>query len=131
MVSLLRNLSFGEHNDIVRVLNRGETVSHDEHRSDVSHLLQGILNQKLGLRVDVGRGLVEDHDLRLMDDRPGKGKKLPLAGGEIISSLPHFLIQPVFQPVDKMIRIDVTADLLDPLVGNTLLPKENVTPDCA
>ena len=34
-------------------------------------------------------------------------------------------------PVDKMIRIDVTADLLDPLVGNTLLPKENVTPDCA
>ena len=128
VISLFQDLSFGEHDDVVRVLDRGETMGHDEHGSDVSHFLQGILDQKLGLRVYIGRGLVKDHDLRLMDDGPGEGKKLPLTSGEVVSSLPHFLIQPVVQTVDKMICIDIAADLLEPLIGNTLLPKENIAP---
>ena len=57
MISLLQNFSFGEDNDVVGMLDRGQTMCHDKHGSDISHFLQGILDQKLGLRIDICRCL--------------------------------------------------------------------------
>ena len=53
-------------------------MCHDEHGADAAHLFQRILNQKLRLSVDVGGGLVQDHDAGLMQDGAGKAEQLAL-----------------------------------------------------
>ena len=64
----------------------------DEHRADVLHLLQRILDEDLGLGVDIGGGFVQNQDLRLMENGPGEGKKLSLASREILARFGHLLI---------------------------------------
>ena len=54
-------------------------MCHDEHGADAAHLFQRILNQKLRLSVDVGGGLVQNHDAGLMQDGAGKTEQLALA----------------------------------------------------
>ena len=104
-------------------------MRYDQHRSDVLHLFHGILDQKLGFGVDVRRRLVKDHDRRLMDDGTRKRKKLALSGGEVVSSLPHRLVEAVIQLVDKLVSIHVMADVHDLLIGNPLLAENNVATD--
>ena len=56
------------------MLNGGQPVGHNQHGADALHLLQGILNQDFRLRIDVGGGLVQDHDLRAVDDGAGEAE---------------------------------------------------------
>ena len=79
MCSMLNNFSMRQHNDFVCMLNRRKTMCHNQHRSDILHLLHGILNQKLCLRVDIRCRLVKNHHRRLMDHGSRKGEKLPLS----------------------------------------------------
>ena len=74
--ALLQNFTVGQHDDVVRVLDGGQAVRHNEHRADGAHLFQRILNQHFGFGVNVGRGFVKNHDLRLVDQRPRKGNQL-------------------------------------------------------
>ena len=77
--SLLQDFAARQHDDVICVLNGGEAVCHDEHRADAAHLFQRILNQKLRLSVDVGGGLVQNHNAGLMQDGAGKAEQLALA----------------------------------------------------
>ena len=44
VIALLADLSIRQNNDIVRVLDRGQTVRNDQHGADVLDLFQGILD---------------------------------------------------------------------------------------
>lgn len=129
MRSMLHDFSVGQYDNLIRMLDRRKTVRYDQHRSDVLHLFHGILDQKLGFGVDVCRRLVKDHDRRLMDDGTRKREKLALSGGEVVSSLPHRLVEAVIQLVDKLVSIHVMADVHDLLIGNPLLTENNVATD--
>ena len=129
VVALLQNLALGEHDDVIRVLDGGQAVGYDEHGADVHHLFKGILNQKLRFRIDVGGGLVEDHDLGLMNDGAGEGEELALAGGEVVTPLPHDLVQAIFRLTDEGVGVYVAAGLHDLLIGDVLLPEDDVTAD--
>ena len=126
---MLHDFSVGQYDNLIRMLDRRKTVRYDQHRSDVLHLFHGILDQKLGFGVDVCRRLVKDHDRRLMDDGTRKREKLALSGGEVVSSLPHRLVEAVIQLVDKLVSIHVMADVHDLLIGNPLLTENNVATD--
>ena len=126
---MLHDFSVGQYDNLIRMLDRRKTVRYDQHRSDVLHLFHGILDQKLGFGVDVRRRLVKDHDRRLMDDGTRKREKLALAGGEVVSSLPHRLVEAVIQLIDKLVSIHVMADVHDLLIGNPLLAENNVAAD--
>ncbi len=115
--ALLQDLPVAEHNDVVRVLDGGEPVGHNEHGADVLHLLQGILNEDLGLGVDVGGSLVQDHDLRPVYDGPGKGKQLPLPRREVVAPLPDHLVQAAVQLVYERVGVHIPAGLPHLLVG--------------
>ena len=52
MGALLNDLAVGQQNDVVRMLDGGQAVCHNQHGADVFHLLQRVLNEQLGLRVD-------------------------------------------------------------------------------
>ena len=129
MRSMLHDFSVGQYDNLIRMLDRRKTVRYDQHRSDVLHLFHGILDQKLGFGVDVRRRLVKDHDRRLMDDGTRKREKLALSGGEVVSSLPHRLVEAVIQLVDKLVSIHVMADVHDLFIGNPLLAENNVATD--
>ena len=74
VIALLHDLSVGQEDDVVRMLDRRKPVGHDEHGADGLHLLQGILDQHLGLRVDIGSGLIQDHNSRLVENGSRKAE---------------------------------------------------------
>ena len=111
MVPLLEDLAVGQHNNVVRVLDGGQPVRDDQHRADGPHLFQRILNQKLGLGVNIRRCFVKNHDAWLVDDRPRKAQQLALPGGEVVPALADLLVQTVVQLVNELVGVDIAADL--------------------
>lgn len=92
MVALLEDLPVLQDDDVIGVLDGGETVRDHEHRADALNLLQGVLDDKFGLGIDIGGGLIKDENLRFMQDGAGKGKELALAGGEILAPFQDLLV---------------------------------------
>ena len=66
-----------------------------------------------------------------MDDGSRKAQQLTLSGREVISSLPHLLIQTMLQLVNKMIGIYILADATDFFIRNALFPQNDVAADRA
>ena len=126
MTTLLDDLSLAQQDDIIRMLDGGKPVGDDQHSADILHLLQRILNEDLGLGVDIGGGFVQDHDGRLMQDGTGEAEQLPLTGGEVIAPLPDRLVQTLFQLADKGVGVDVLTGLPDFFVGNIFLAQHDI-----
>ena len=110
---MLHDFSVGQYDNLIRMLDRRKTVRYDQHRSDVLHLFHGILDQKLGFGVDVAvaSSRITTEGLWMMVR--ANEKKLALSGGEVVSSLPHRLVEAVIQLVDKLVSIHVMADVHD------------------
>ena len=106
-------------------------MGYHQHRADAAHFFQGILNQKLRLRIDIGSCLIQDHNTWFVDDGSRKAQQLTLSGREVISSLPHFLIQTMFQLVNEMIGIHILTDATDFLIRNAPFPQNDVAADRA
>ena len=102
-----------------------------EHGADAAHFFQRVLDQQLGLRVDICRSLVQNHHAGLVDDGAGKAEQLPLTCREVVAALPHFLVQAMVQLVDEVIGVDVVTDAADLLVRDALLPQDDVAADGA
>ena len=111
VVALLDDLAVGEDDDLVCVLNGGQTVRDDKHRADGLDLLEGVLDEKLGLGIDVCGSLVENDDGGLVHNRSREGEELTLACGEVVTSLSYLLIKSVCEFVDKVVGVDVAAGL--------------------
>ena len=126
---MLHDFPVGQYDNLIRMLDRPKDGALRSTSFDILHLFHGILDQKLGFGVDVRRRLVKDHDRRLMDDGTRKREKLALSGGEVVSSLPHRLVEAVIQLIDKLVSIHVMADVHDLLIGNPLLAENNVAAD--
>ena len=71
MTSLFPDATPVQNDDVVRIADRRETVSDDDTGAVAHQFADGILNQMLGLRVDVGRGFVEDQYFGLECQSPG------------------------------------------------------------
>ena len=131
MGALFQNFAVRQHDDVVRVLDGGQAVRHDQHGADGAHLFQRVLNQDLGFGVDVGGRLVKDHHAGLVQDGAGKAEQLPLTGREVVAALPHFLVQTVVELVDEVVGVDIAADLQDLIVRDALFPQDDVAADGA
>ena len=129
MGALLQDPALGQQDDVVRVLDGGKPVGNDQHGADGAHLFQGILDQQFRLRIDVGGSLVQDHDAGLVEDGPGKGKQLPLTGGEIVAPLPDHFVQAVFQPGNEAVGVDIAAGLPDLFVTDAFASQQQVAAD--
>ena len=82
MSTPLHDAPFVDHQDHVRTLDRGQPVCDDEDRPPRQKVFHGVLDQPLGLAVEGARGLVEDEDRRVPEDRPGDGNALTLPARE-------------------------------------------------
>ena len=131
MSALLQNFAVTKDDDIVCVLDSGQTVCYDEHSANGHHLFKRVLNQFFSFGVNVGGGFVKDHNLGLADHCAGKGYELALTCGEVVASFTDFFIQAVSQLVDELVCVDVGASLHDFLIGEFIITKDYVASDCA
>ena len=131
VVALFHDLAVGEDDDVIRMLDGGQTVCHDEHGANVLDLFQAVLDQQLGFGIDVGGGFVQDDHRGLMDDGAGEGEQLPLTGGEVVAALAYGLVQALFQAVDELVGVDVAAGVHDLLIADALLTQQDVAADIA
>ena len=86
MVELL-SVTLVHDQDPVGVDDCGQSVSNDQHRAILETLLQGLLDEVVGLQVHIGSGLIEHKDLCLSDDSSGETKKLLLTETEHVVAL--------------------------------------------
>ncbi len=124
MTAGLLNPSFMQHDDLVRMLNRGETMRYNQCCPSLHQLFQGILNQFLRLRIDIGCRLVQNQNRRLECQRPRKGKKLTLPRGQSCSALVDLFIVSSRKLGNKGIGIDILRSLLNLRSGDTLHPAD-------
>ena len=85
-----------------------------------------MLNQHLGLGIDIGRGLVQDQDIRLRGQRPGKSQQLSLARRKGGSAFGHRMRVPVLQVADEAIGAYAPSSLLDLLSRNPRLAQADI-----
>ena len=62
------NLATVQHADSVGVDDGGEAVGDDDGGAVAEDVAEGVLDERLGLRVEGGGGLVEDEDLWVLED---------------------------------------------------------------
>jgi hypothetical protein len=100
----------------------------DEDRAPLHQLRQRLLDQELALRVEIGRGLVQDEDGRILEEGAGDGQALPLAAGEPDAALADLGPIAVGERRDEVVGLGQAAGVLDlgargpgPAVGDVVL----------
>ena len=102
MGALLDDAAILHHQNLVGVLDGGQPVGDGEDRLSLGQGGQGLLDQVLILRIHAGGGLVQNHDGRILQNRPGDGDALALAAGEGGAPLPDHRVIPIWQGHDEV-----------------------------
>ncbi len=103
-----------QHQDVVGVLGRYIEVVTDHHHQDApldSQLPQDARDLHLMLDIQIRRGLVEQKDLRLLDQTAGDHDLLMLACGELIE-VPHRQIPDVEEIEDRIDDVQIVIQRL-------------------
>ena len=87
------------------------------------------LDRDLGLRVEVGGGLVEDHDARAGQQQPGDRESLALSAGEPVAPLADDRVEPVGQRAHEVTEACVVDRLPHLVVGRLRRGVAQVGPD--
>ena len=77
------DLAAVEHEGLVAIDQRGETVRDDHHRASARNALEIGVDQRLALRIERRGRFVEDHQLGIDDQRARDGEALALAAREV------------------------------------------------
>ena len=94
-----------EHDDAIGEGNRREAVGDDQRRPTLHDLLERAANAALRGGIDGGRGVVEDQDARIEQQRAGNRDALALATREGQAALAHESLVAIGQLFDKRRRL--------------------------
>ncbi len=83
--------------DLVCAADGGQPVGDDERRAPRQGRVEGPLDRGLGLAVEVGGGLVQDHEAGALQQQPGDGEALLLAAGEPVPAVADDRVQALGQ----------------------------------
>jgi hypothetical protein len=116
--------------DLVGLADRREAVGDHERRAAGERRLERQLHGDLGLRVEVGGGLVEHDDVGRLEQQPGDGDALLLAARQPVAAVADHGVEAVGQRLDQ--RQDLRGpQRLDQLVlGGVGLGVEQVGGSC-
>src|SRR5207253_2539244 len=89
----------------------------DERGPAAPQRAQPVLDGGLALRVEAGRGLVEDQDARISEDRPRNRDPLALAAGELHAPLTHDGVVTLLEATHELIAVGDPRRLFDVLAG--------------
>ncbi len=129
MTPLLPDLSFMNDEDSVGLLDRGKTVSDDQSRAPFEKLLESILDQHLGLRIDGARRLVENQNLGIEGERSRERKELSLSLGQRRATLLDLFLITVRKPLDEGRDVHSSRRLDHPPFGDAGISKRDIGRD--
>ena len=89
--------------DQVGIMNGGEAVGNNQRSPPLEKTFQSLLNDDLGLGIDISRRFVEDQNPGVGEDRPGKTDELPLTLTQVTASFLQYGIVTFVQPHDKIV----------------------------
>lgn len=118
-----------EDGDAVCEVKRRTAVRHEERRSTLHDHPQGGVDPLLHPGVDGARGVVEDQDARVRQDRGGKRHPLTLAAREREPSLAYDGVVAPRQLLDEVVRLGCPGCGLDLLQGRIWPAVGDVRPD--
>src|SRR6478736_6819973 len=95
--ALLHDAAVVEDEDQVGVADGGEPVRDHQRRTSLERGVERLLDCGLGLAVEVGRGLVEHHDGRRLEQEAGDREPLPLSPAEPVAPVAHDRVEAVGQ----------------------------------
>ena len=95
-----------DHQDLVGVAHRAQTVRDDHRRAAAEEHVHGPRDALLALGVDARGGLVEDEDARVGQQRAREADELPLAGREAAAALLDVGVVAVRQALDEVVHAD-------------------------
>ena len=105
--TLLDDLTPMQHDDAVAAAHGRKAVRDDDARPAARQPFEAVLDQGLGLGVDVRGRLVEyQHHFGVEGDATGEGQKLLLAGAEVSAALDETVLIGVGKPVDEAVGAD-------------------------
>ena len=91
-------------NDSIDAMDRGKSMRNDDRRPPFREIVQRFPNLDLGLRVDIGRRLIEHDDRRVFQNHTGDRYTLPLSDGELDAPLSDPGIVSVRKCHDEVVR---------------------------
>src|SRR5262245_24653005 len=83
MLARADDLTLVEHDDVVAVAQRGETMRHDDRRLALDDLRHVVLHDHLAFRIERARRLVEQQESRPADQRARDRESLALAARQV------------------------------------------------
>ena len=98
-----------DHHDAVGVPHRRQAMGDDQGRATLHQLGQRLLDQELALGVEVGGGLVQDQDGRILQEGARDREALALAAGELHAALAHLGRVAVGQGGDEVVGLGQAA----------------------
>src|SRR5579884_1937204 len=97
MRSLLDNMTFLQHEDLVGMLNGRQPMSNDNGRATAHRTIQCRLDLGFGNIVQRSGRFVEQQDTRIAHDGASDGDALALSGGKLHTSLADQRIESLWQ----------------------------------
>src|SRR3989449_7459214 len=113
----LHNLTPLHHKDLVGAANGRKAMGDDERGPAAPQRAQPVLDGGLALRVEAGRGLVEDQDARIGEDRPRNRDPLALAAGELHAPFTHDGVVTLLEATHELVAVGDPRRLFDVLAG--------------
>lgn len=130
--ALLDDPALVEDVDDVGALDGAEAVGDGNGGAALGRLVQGGLDDVLGLGVEGRRGLVQEQDLGVADQGAGDGDALLLAAREQRALAAHDRVEAVGQRHDELVDVGLLARVLDGLVADLVRrAQQNVLLDAA
>ena len=83
MRAALNDFSVLEHQNLMRVADRGKPMRDDEAGPPLKQFFQRALDDNLCVRVNGARRFIEDQNARPGDHRANEAEELPFAGAEV------------------------------------------------
>ncbi|KAF0715010.1 Aste57867_3609 [Aphanomyces stellatus] len=92
---VLDNIAVVQDQNAVAVDDRVQPMGDREHGHVLETLFDGLLDEAIGLQVNVGRGFVQDNHAAVAEECAGDAEQLPLAHREVASLLGHLEFQSI------------------------------------
>ena len=113
MGTLFHDSSLLEHDNIIRVSNRGETVSDHERGPPLDKAAERLVDQLFVDGIEVRGGLVKDKDRRILEQCSRDGESLPLPSRKLDPALTDKGVIGMRKLAYEIMRVRAPGGLLD------------------
>jgi len=104
--------------DRIRIDDRGKAMGNNEGRPSLHQVFQRLLHEAFRFAVQVGRGFIQQKQLRVAQKGPRDGDSLPLSPGKFDAPFPHFRVIPLRQFLDEFAGIGQPGRFLHFFLGD-------------